>query len=100
APIQPLRSISHAVSLWPETATVVAVRLDAQGNLQILAPLGLADLFQLRLRWNPALVSCTVFLDRARSKGFLAKWPKLKLAPAFFYRRRQKSLPFRKAFAD
>lgn len=100
ASIQPLRSIRHAVSLWPETATAVAVRLDAQGNLQILAPLGLADLFQLRLRWNPALVSCTVFLDRARSKGFLAKWPKLKLAPAFFYRRRKKSLPFRKAFAD
>ena len=71
-------SLSEAISMWPETATAVAVRLCEDGRLEVLEPLGLADLFELKLRWNPRMVSHTVFLQRMQSKGFLHKWPKLR----------------------
>ena len=77
-PIVAYTSLSEAISMWPETATAVAVRLCADGQLEVVAPLGLADLFELKLRWNPRMVSQAVFLQRMQSKGFLHKWPKLR----------------------
>ena len=82
--IAPLTSIAHALSLWPETATAVAVRLNAQDHLEFEAPLGLHDLFELNLRWNPALVSQAVFMERIQTKQFLQKWPLLTLVPPHF----------------
>lgn len=80
--IQPLKSIEHALSLWPETATVVAVKLNAEQEIEIIAPFGLNDLFELTLRWNPRLVSLTVFQQRVVSKQWMQRWPKLSLADA------------------
>lgn len=77
--IAPLTSIEHALSLWPETATSVAVRLNDKNEIEYVAPFGLADLFELKLRWNKTLVSHQVFLHRLRTKKFLEKWSKLKL---------------------
>ncbi|CAM3063175.1 nucleotidyltransferase family protein [Acinetobacter celticus] len=82
--IAPLTSIAHALSLWPETATAVAVRLNAQDHLEFEAPLGLQDLFELNLRWNSALVSQAVFMERIQTKQFLEKWPLLTLVPPHF----------------
>ena len=79
ASIPPLQSIQHALSLWPETATAVAVRLLGNNALEIIAPLGLDDLFELKLRWNAALVSHDVFMQRMEEKQFLQKWHKLSL---------------------
>ena len=76
--IGPLTSISHALSLWPETVTALALRLK-NDELELIAPFGLADLFELKLRWNPNLVSYAVFEQRMLSKQFLQKWPKLSL---------------------
>lgn len=76
--IEPLSSINHALSLWPETATAVAIRLLENNDLDIIAPFGLDDLFKLKLRWNDALVSRGVFANRVASKQFLKKWSKLK----------------------
>jgi len=76
--IEPLTSISHALSLWPETVTALALRLK-DDELELIAPFGLADLFELKLRWNPNLVSYAVFEQRMLSKQFLQKWPKLSL---------------------
>ncbi len=77
--IAPLTSIEHALSLWPETATSVVVRLDAMNEIEYIAPFGLSDLFELKLRWNKNLVSHDVFLHRLKTKNFLGKWSKLKL---------------------
>lgn len=77
--IKPLTSIEHALSLWPETATSIAVRLNNINELEYVAPFGLSDLFELKLRWNKKLVSHNVFLDRLKTKDFLGKWPKLRL---------------------
>lgn len=67
------------MSTWPETATTVGVRLEADDSLTLAAPLGLEDLFALRLRWNPCLVSREIFLQRVREKRFLERWPRLTL---------------------
>ena len=67
------------MSLWPETATAVAVRLLENNELEIIAPLGLDDLFELKLRWNTALVSHHVFMQRMEEKQFLRRWNKLRL---------------------
>lgn len=77
--ILPLTSISHALFLWVETATAVAVRLNELDQVEIVAPFGLADLFELKLRWNSTLVSRATFLQRIEEKQFLQRWPKLKL---------------------
>lgn len=62
-----------------ETATAVAIRFDTFGNLEIIAPFGLSDLFELNLRWNSALVSYQTFKNRVESKNWLQQWPKLKI---------------------
>ena len=74
-----LTSIDHALSLWPETATALAVRLNDQHQIECVAPFGLEDLFELKLRWNPILVSHEGFRKRLESKRFLERWSKLKL---------------------
>jgi hypothetical protein len=76
---EPHRSVADGLATWPETATAVGVRLGAEGTLDILAPLGLADLFALRLRHNPVLTSPDVFRQRAKAKRWLQRWPELQL---------------------
>ncbi|MBJ9986712.1 nucleotidyltransferase family protein [Acinetobacter sp. S40] len=72
-------SLIEALSAWPETATAVAVRLNVHDQLEIVAPFGLHDLFELKLRWNPRLVSYETFWDRIIQKQWLQRWPKLEL---------------------
>lgn len=77
--ILPLESIHQALSYWPETATAIALRLNENHQLDIIAPFGLYDLFELKLRWNDRLVSRGVFIKRIQSKQFLERWPNLVL---------------------
>ncbi len=51
--VEPLRSSTAAVGTWPETATAVALHLDAGDRLTIVAPFGLDDLFAMVVRRNP-----------------------------------------------
>lgn len=75
--LPPLTSIEHALSFWPETATAVAVRLNQFNQIEVIAPFGLSDLFELKLRWNGRLVPREVFEQRLLKKAFLTRWPKL-----------------------
>ncbi|ENV35545.1 nucleotidyltransferase family protein [Acinetobacter gerneri] len=77
--IAPLTSLEHALSFWPETATAIAVRINQNDHLEIVAPFGFEDLFQLKLRWNKNLVSHTAFMQRITKKRFLQRFPKLTL---------------------
>ncbi|OZI75026.1 nucleotidyltransferase family protein [Bordetella genomosp. 12] len=78
----PYTSCRHAIGHWPETATAVAVRLDADDRLALLAPLGLDDLFASILRPTPGLANARrdVFLRRLQQKRWLERWPFLRLA--------------------
>ncbi|WP_420430059.1 nucleotidyltransferase family protein [Kordiimonas sp.] len=77
----PYPSISEALAHWPETATAVAVRLNADDRLEILAPFGLDDLLAHRLRPTPAIIrrDRTIFDVRVVQKGWLERWPNVEL---------------------
>ena len=75
----PYVSVEHAVQHWPETATAVAVRLDEQGGVEVLAPFGLEDLFARVVRATPHMHGRPdrrgAFAGRALSKRWEKRWP-------------------------
>jgi len=74
-----LHSSEEAVGTWPETATSVAVRLLSSGQIHIVAPCGLSDLFNMVLRRNPCRITREQFVKRLRSKDILRKWPRVQV---------------------
>ena len=72
-------SATQARTYWPETATATAVRLQPCDEIEIAAPFGLEDLFALVLKATARFrgEKYPMFLERANSKQWLAKWPKL-----------------------
>lgn len=79
--VPPLCSLAEGVATWPEYATCVGVRWNRDDAIDIIAPHGLDDLFQLRLRHNPMRASSAVFNERLASKRFLERWPMLSIVP-------------------
>lgn len=79
----PYASATDAMRYWPETATAVAVRLDEQGEVEVAAPLGLEDLFNLIVRPAGRFKGekQPIYQERLRSKNWLATWPRLKVLP-------------------
>ncbi len=75
-PIEPYRSIEHAISTFPTTAGAVAVRPDAAG-LSIFAPFGLNDLLDCTVR--PNKVQITEAIYEAKLARWRTCWPALKI---------------------
>ena len=75
--IEPYASLAAALSSWPETATAVAARLTDAGGLEFVAPFGLTDLFELRVRPNPKASNPVAYEVRRAQKQWQARWPKL-----------------------
>jgi hypothetical protein len=78
--VEPLRSVRDAVATWPETATAVGVRLTAEGELRVVAPLGLDDLFGLVWRRNPRRVTVAEYRRRLEAKLDRERWPNVTVA--------------------
>ena len=80
----PYVSVSDAMRHWPETATAVAVKLGHGGTVEVNAPLGLEDLFALKLCPTPHFLSdkFQIFAERAASKHWIDRYPKLSLSAA------------------
>jgi hypothetical protein len=74
-----LASLAQGIGTWPDTATAIAVRLDQNDKLELIAPFGLDDLFGLALRWNPARVGLAEFERRIAAKRWLERWPRLRV---------------------
>lgn len=72
----PYTSVAEAMRAWPETATAVAVRRRGAEGCEVVAPFGLGDLMGLALRPTPRFAGerRAVFEERARDKGWLARW--------------------------
>lgn len=75
----PYRSAEHAMRFWPETATAIAVRRTADDRCEMIAPLGVNDLMELKLRpagdfENRKRAS---FEERVQSKGWMRRFPRL-----------------------
>lgn len=80
--VAPLGSLEEAVASWPEYATAVGLRLAADGALQVIAPLGLDDLFAMRVQRNPRRVSLATYARRVASKRYAERWPRVQVLPA------------------
>ncbi len=78
---QPYRSAVDAMTHWPETATAVGVRLGALEEIEVAAPLGLDDLFDLIVRPTAAFRAGKrqVYLERLAAKGWSETWPGLRI---------------------
>ena len=70
------------VATWPEYATAVAVRLDAQGQFEVIAPHGLGDLLGMRIRGNPTRASEATYRQRMAKKRYAERWPRVEVYPA------------------
>jgi hypothetical protein len=77
----PYLSTENALRYWPETATAVAVRIGKRGLIEIIAPWGLDDLFELRLRPTPQFEreKFAIFRHRVVSKRWSERYPLLQL---------------------
>lgn len=76
---EPYKDIEEALSEWVETATCVAITLE-NGKPKLIAPHGIDDLVNLIVRPVPVFKNNKeVFIDRYTSKGWLEKWPKLRV---------------------
>jgi hypothetical protein len=80
---EPYRNCEDALRFWLETATCVAVNIDAVGRLSLIAPYGLDDLFDLVVR--PTFAGRRrpeEYMGRLREKNWPGQWPLLQVFPA------------------
>jgi hypothetical protein len=77
--VPPLRSLEEGIASWPETATAVAVRLEADDRVRVVAPLGLEDLFDCVVRRNPERATTSVFKARVEAKRYSERWPRVQV---------------------
>ena len=75
----PYRSAAEAMSCWVEVETVVGASLNAQGEICILAPLGLESLFDLTITLNPKKHKIQDFQQRISEKKWQELWPNLRV---------------------
>ena len=73
---KPYSNCEDAISFWPETATAVAVRVNAKNELELIAPYGLKDLFDLNLKHSPRS-DYNSYLFRIHSKQWNKRWKRL-----------------------
>ncbi|ETA74442.1 nucleotidyltransferase family protein [Ligilactobacillus equi] len=76
-------SIQEVLTKFPETCSAVGIRLQTNGQFEILAPYGLADLFELKVKPTPVFLatnSMTAFNERIKRKRWTQRWPKLKIS--------------------
>lgn len=78
----PFKSSYDGVASFPETPTAVAIRKNGT-NIEIMAPYGLEDLFEMRVRPTPLyfkdLARHSVYIDRMKQKKWQETWEQLSI---------------------
>jgi uncharacterized protein len=77
--VEPLRSTADGIATWPEPASAVAVRLDDDDQIDVIAPHGLDDLFGLVWRRNPRRVTPEEYRRRTEAKDIRRRWPRVRV---------------------
>lgn len=80
--VPPLASLEAGIATWPEFATCVGVALAADDSIRVIAPHGLQDLFDLRVRHNPLRADAQTYRQRVAYKRFAQRWPRVQVLPA------------------
>jgi uncharacterized protein len=75
----PYLSVSDAMKKWPETVTAIGLYLNKEGDLEVISPHGLIDLFDLVIRRSLFYKKSDYFYTRVQSKKWLKIWPQLRL---------------------
>jgi hypothetical protein len=76
----PYRSTEDALRHWLETPTCVAVRLDGDDGLALLAPWGLDDLFAMTVRPTPSgCAKPALYRGRVAGKQWDRVWPRVRI---------------------
>lgn len=78
-PYPQLASTDESLLRYASRTHAVAVRLEADGRLDIVAPFGLADVFALRVVPNPVLDNAATHADKAARMAAL--WPEIEVVP-------------------
>lgn len=74
----PCRSFEDAIEKWPETATAMAAKFDDNDKLELLAPHGVTDLFDLKVRPTPYFKKMPEKYEaRLEKKRWKKHWHKL-----------------------
>ncbi len=77
--IEQYRSTEDAIGKFPTTATSIGITKNRNGTIQIYAPFGVDDIFDMIVR--PNKVQTTEKMYRDKSEGWLTVWPKLTVVP-------------------
>ncbi|QEI09346.1 nucleotidyltransferase family protein [Pigmentiphaga aceris] len=78
--VAPFSSLKEGIATWPEYATCVGVYVNEDDSIGIVAPYGLDDLFNLRVRHNPTRASLDTYRQRVHDKRFQERWPRLSIS--------------------
>ncbi len=75
----PYKSTEDGLRHWLETSAAIAVRMDGAGQLHVLAPFGLEDLFNLRIQPTPYARAHKMddYKGLAAKKNWQSRWPRL-----------------------
>ncbi|ELS9246942.1 nucleotidyltransferase family protein [Vibrio cholerae] len=77
---EPYQSSVDAMSYWPEKETAVGVRQTGVNQYEVVSAFGFESLFGYCITHNPKR-SRAIFENRVNSKGWLVRWPSLRVAP-------------------
>ena len=80
--VEPVNTLAEAVATWPEYATSVGISMNELGALEVIAPLGLDDLFSMTVRHNPARANVTNYQARIAQKKYRERWPDVTIIDA------------------
>jgi uncharacterized protein len=79
SPCPPHESTEAAIGTFEAAAACVGVRVEDDGKWRIYAPYGLADVFSVIARPNPALASRGVY--EVKTRRWRRQWPALTVLP-------------------
>lgn len=75
----PYHSISDAMSKWPETVTAVGMTKDEEGNIKVIAPYGVDDIFNMKVRRSPLFKNKEYVRKRVINKNWKNIWPMIEI---------------------
>lgn len=76
---RPYRHCRDAMAHWPEVETALAARLTPAGAIEVISPFAQSGLFALHLTPNPWRPRPEAFRQRVATKGWLGRWPRLRI---------------------